>query len=304
MRKDECRMQNEQKVVATRQTPVLRYSEEPNLLRSRSGSSGYLRTGVCHLPCRAIGLYSAFVLLHSSFIISADAQSVPAAADASQGQARRVLSTQELMQSNGGSLLQAEATQESPDGTRKQAGYVDLYAVEPQQPRVLKKHDLVNIVVDEESKSQTAGTSDQQRQVDFDAKVDAFVKLNLAKLSVEGGAEGANPPEVKLEGQRDFKGTGEYDRSDTMTTRLEAEVIDVKPDGNLVIQARRHLKIDEENVMVSLTGTCRVADVDASNSISSTQLLDLDLQKTTTGQVRDTSTRGFIHRLLDIVNPF
>jgi flagellar L-ring protein precursor FlgH len=252
---------------------------------------------------RAPGFYSAFIILHSAFLLRlAHAQSAPSFPD--QSQPRRLLSTQELMQSNGGSLLQAEATQANPDEPTKQPGYIDLYAVEPQQPRVLKKHDLVNIVVDEESKSQTAGTSDQQRKVDFDAKVDAFVKLNLAKLSVMGGAEGAKPPEVKLEGSRDFKGTGEYDRSDSMTTRLEAEVIDVKPDGNLVIQARRHLKIDEEDVTVSLTGTCRATDVDAANSISSTQLLDLDLQKTTKGQVRDTASRGLLHRLLDFVNPF
>ena len=210
------------------------------------------------------------------------------------------------MQSNGGSLLQAEsASSTNADGSPNQdASYDSIYAVAPAKPKLLKKHDLVNIVVDEESKSQTAGTTDQERAVDFDAKVDAFVKFELAKLSIEGGAGGANPPEVKLEGTRDFKGTGEYDRSDTMTTRLEAEVIDVKPNGTLVIQARRHLKIDEEEVSVSLTGTCRVEDVDATNSVLSTDLLDLDLQKSTKGEVHDTNKRGLIHRLLDIVNPF
>ncbi len=210
------------------------------------------------------------------------------------------------MQSNGGSLLQAEASeQEATDPNSNQSsGFDNLYAVAPAKPHVLKKHDLVNIVVDEESKSQTAGTSDQQRQSDLDAKVDAFVKFELSKLSIQGGAEGANPPEIKLEGTRDFKGTGEYDRTDTMTTRLEAEVIDVKPNGTLVIQARRHLKIDEEEVNVSLTGTCRVEDVDATNSVLSTDLLGLDLQKSTKGEVHDTAKRGLLHRLLDIVNPF
>jgi flagellar L-ring protein precursor FlgH len=171
-------------------------------------------------------------------------------------------------------------------------------------PHVLKKHDLVNIVVQEASKSASSGLSDQERQVDFDAKVDAFVKLNLAKLSVQGGAEGANPPEVKLEGQRDFKGTGEYDRSDTVSLRLEAEVIDVKPNGRLLIQARRHIKTDEEDIAVSLTGECRVADVDATNSVLSTDLHDLDLEKVTKGEVTATTKRGLIHRLLDFINPF
>jgi flagellar L-ring protein precursor FlgH len=247
---------------------------------------------------------SSFIIPPSSLIFLATrtlAQTTPPADDA---QHRPSLSTQVLMQSNEGSLLQASEPAAVSDSKDKPAGAFNMYAVAPAEPHVLKKHDLVNIVVNEASKSQTEGVSDQERQSDFDAKTDAFVKFNLAKLSLAGGAEGANPPEVKLEGQRDFKGTGEYDRSDVMTTRLEAEVIDVKPNGSLVIQARRHLKIDEEEINMTLTGNCRVQDVDASNSVLSTDLHDLDLEKSTKGEVHDTAKRGLIHRLLDFIGPF
>jgi flagellar L-ring protein precursor FlgH len=205
-------------------------------------------------------------------------------------QPTKLQSTQMLMQNNGGSLLQASGTPRTPVDPLAKPEAIGLMEVAEPIPHVLKKHDLVNIVVQEASKSASSGLSDQERQVDFDAKVDAFVKLNLAKLSVQGGAEGANPPEVKLEGQRDFKGTGEYDRSDTVSLRLEAEVIDVKPNGRLLIQARRHIKTDEEDIAVSLTGECRVAD--------------LDLEKVTKGEVTATTKRGLIHRLLDFINPF
>ncbi len=217
--------------------------------------------------------------------------------------------TRTLMQASGGSLLQATVTPpdntgggSDPAGTGHTPSY-SLYAVPDVDPHVLKKHDLVNIVVREQSTSATGGQSNQQRAVDFDAKVDQFVQFKLASLSLYGLA-GNNLPEAHLEGQRDFQGTGEYDRSDTMTTRLEAEVIDVKPNGTLVIQARRHMRIDEEEINVTLTGVCRVQDVDATNSVLSTDMHDLNLQKTTTGQVRDTTKRGVLHQLLDLINPF
>ncbi len=218
----------------------------------------------------------------------------------------RVASIQTLMQRSGGSLLQAsDASQTvSSSGAVNVKPSLSLIDVPEAAPHVLKKHDLVNIVVQEASKSESTGGSDQERTVDLDAKVDAFVKLNLAKLSVRGGAEGANPPEVKLEGARDLKATGDFNRSDTVSLRLEAEVIDVKPNGNLVIQARRHIKTDDEEFTVSLTGTCRVLDVDATNSVLSTDLHDLDFQKNTRGAVHDTTNRSLIHRLLDFVNPF
>jgi flagellar L-ring protein precursor FlgH len=229
-----------------------------------------------------------------------------AAPSAPAHQNQPVITTQYLMQSNGGSLLQASDPQQASgttETTEKTPKFDNFYAINAPEPHVLKKHDLISIVVNESSKSQSSGTSDQERASDFDAKVDAFVKFNLAKLTLRGTTS-STTPEAKFEGTRDFKGQGEYDRSDTMITRLEAEVIDVKPNGMLVIEARQHIKIDEEEISETLTGSCRVQDVDAANSVSSTNLLDLDLQKITKGQVRDTNNRGLIHRLLDFVNPF
>jgi flagellar L-ring protein precursor FlgH len=222
--------------------------------------------------------------------------------------AKVVPSTQYLMENNGGSLLQASEPQKPQDASaadpnRKDESF-NFYAMEAPVPRVLKKHDLVNIVVNEESKSQTTGNSTQQRQVDFDAKVDAFVNFNLAKMSIHPNGASNNPPEIQLNGSRDFKGQGEYDRDDTMTTRLEAEVLDVKPNGTLVIEAKRTMKIDEEEISVTLTGECRVADIDATNSVLSTDLHDMNLKKSTKGEVHDTSQRGLLHRILDILNPF
>ncbi len=216
--------------------------------------------------------------------------------------------TRSLMAADGGSLLQASLPAPDvgtpADGSSGAKGpSYSLYAVPDSEPHVLKKHDLVNIVVREESKSSMGGISNQQRQSNFDAKVDNFVKFKLASLSLYGLA-GNNLPEAKFETNRQFQGTGEYDRTDTMTTRLEAEVIDVKPNGTLVLQARRHMRIDEEEVHVTLTGVCRVQDVDATNSILSTDMHDLRLEKNTTGQVRDTTRRGLLHLILDYINPF
>ena len=114
------------------------------------------------------------------------------------------------------------------------------------QPKVLKKHDLVNIVVQEVSQYASTGTTDLKRNSDLDAKVDQFVSLNLKSLSLHGTGTPTNPVEVKMEGARDFKGDASVDRSDTFTLRLEAEVIDVKPNGTMVLQAKKHIKTDDE----------------------------------------------------------
>jgi flagellar L-ring protein FlgH len=214
---------------------------------------------------------------------------------------------QAVMQGNGGSLLQASPAAAIAPGTNgasaKTAGY-SMYAVAEQEPKVLKKHDLINIVVQEVNNFQATGTTDLQRASDLDAKVDQFVYFNPKSMSLHGTGQATNPVEIKMEGSRDFKGDAAIDSSNTITLRLEAEVIDVKPNGTLVVQSKKHIKTDEEEETIILTGVCRVQDVDATNSVLSTDLQDLDLQKVTKGAIRDTNKRGLLHRLLDFINPF
>lgn len=210
--------------------------------------------------------------------------------------------TQAMMQNSSGSLLLATLPQQS--GANEKTASYSMIAVSEPQPKILKKHDLITIIVQEVSSYESKGTTDLQKAADFDAKVDQWISLRLGALSVHGTGQATNPVETKLEATRDFNGQADVDRSDTFTLRLEAEVIDVKPNGTLVVQAKKHIKTDEEDQQIILTGTCRVQDVDASNSVLSTALHDLDLQKVSKGAVRDTTKRGLIPRLLDFINPF
>jgi flagellar L-ring protein FlgH len=215
-------------------------------------------------------------------------------------------SMQSVMQANGGSLLQASPSASTPAGSTASVNKTpySLFAVGEPEPKVLRKHDLVNIVVQETSQYTATGDSNQVRDSNIDAKVDQFVKFSPSSFSLHGTGQATNPVEIKMEGERDFKGTAAIDRNDTVTLRLEAEVVDVKPNGTLVLQSKKHIKNDDEDQTIILSGVCRVTDIDASNSVLSTDLQDLDLQKITIGAIHDTTKRGFLHRILDFLNPF
>ena len=176
-------------------------------------------------------------------------------------------------------------------------------AIPKRQPRTLKQHDIVTIIVREESQASTTGTTDLKKSADLDAKIDSYVKLNLSKLSLDG-KNPAITPEIKGEFSRNLKGEAQVDRSDTFTARIGAEVLDVKPNGTIVLQARKHIKTDDEEQEFVLTGSCRAEDVSPDNTILSNTLNDLDLKKSTRGAARDTTKRGFLPRLLDFINPF
>jgi flagellar L-ring protein precursor FlgH len=210
--------------------------------------------------------------------------------------------TAALMQRTGGSLLQAQlAVPTSP--AQAQPSQVSYFAVPEPTPRTLKRHDLVTIVVNEESEITTKGTSTLTRDSSLDAKVNNFVQFKASNLTLKG-LQSTTTPEVNLDGNRSFQGSGDVERTDSFTARITAEVVDVKPNGTVILQARKRIKADDEEQTFILTGTCRAEDITAANSVLSNQLFDLELQKTHTGDVRNATKKGLLGKLLDLVNPF
>ena len=108
-----------------------------------------------------------------------------------------------------------------------------------------------------------------------------------------------------MNGSRNFKGEATVDRTDSYTQRVGAEVIDVKPNGTLVLQAMKTIQTDEEEQSVILSGVCRAEDITAGdNTVLSTALHDHELTKTHRGSVRNATRKGWGGKLLDAISPF
>jgi flagellar L-ring protein precursor FlgH len=208
---------------------------------------------------------------------------------------------------SGGSLYKASMAAlppETPDQPRRMRD-ASYFAIPEPEPKTIRKHDLIQVVVREESTASSQGSTELKRESEIDAKLEEFIKLKISNFAIEGGAQGLKPPAIKASANRSFKSDGTQERSDSMIARMMAEVVDVKPNGTLVLQARKTIKNDEEEQSFILTGTCRVEDlVAADNSVLSTQLYDLRLEKNTKGTVRAAAKRGLVGQLLDLINPF
>ncbi len=138
---------------------------------------------------------------------------------------------------------------------------------------------------------------------DLNAIISSYLTLGGGGLTLQSHNP-TQPLQLQTSGQRDFTGTAQVERDDTFVGRITAEVIDVKPNGTLTLEAKEDIKTDEEDQKVSLIGTCRVEDITPDNSILSNQLYNLSLSKQHKGAVKDTTERGIFTRLLDSINPF
>lgn len=209
----------------------------------------------------------------------------------------------DLYRQSRGSLFRAGMAS-TPPQLRGSFESASLLYTPPPEPKVVKKHDLVTIIIREESTTKADAKADMKRESELDARIEEFIKVALGNFELQGGGIDGPVPSIKASASRDFKGDGKVNRTDSFVARIQAEVVDVKPNGTLVLQARKKINNDDETQTFILSGICRAEDVTADNSVLSTQLFDLELSKSTNGPVRDATKRGAVHKFFDWLNPF
>jgi flagellar L-ring protein precursor FlgH len=214
----------------------------------------------------------------------------------------------DLAQQSGNSLMRAGAmmpqasADSAPNAGQSRMSAVSLLAVPPPQPKMLKKHDFIQVIIRESTQASSKGNTDAKKETSLDAHLDAYVKLTK-QMQLRGVTP--SPP-LALTGATDseFKADATSVREDSLVTRIGAEVLDVKPNGTLLIQAHKHIKLDGEERDYVLSGMCRVDDIGPDNTVLSTQLHDMEFTQMTKGIIHDTNERGFLSKLLAKLNPF
>jgi flagellar L-ring protein FlgH len=213
-------------------------------------------------------------------------------AGAANGQSLFVQSLDETRQ------LSAQDLQES-DGAQASMLYVA-----PPEPRDYAKHDLVTIIIDENSKQTSSQTLDTKRKaissIDLDALTDPW---ELLELRLREGAL-SNQSLLDMSINNKYKAEGDYERSDRFNAKITAEIIEVKPNGTLVLQATKQITKDEEIQTLVLSGIIRQEDITNGNTILSTQMANLSLTVQNEGSVRDAAKKGFLMRALDTIFNF
>jgi len=131
-------------------------------------------------------------------------------------------------------------------------------------------HDFVTIIVNEVSRSRTKSKSKLERENTIEAILEDWVRLDNGRLRPD--AQRGGNPSIVAGIEREFEGKGETDRRDMLTVRITAEITDVLPNGNLVLEATKSITTDEDVTRVTLTGMCRSSDIGADNTIISSKL--------------------------------
>jgi len=162
--------------------------------------------------------------------------------------------------------------------------------------RARRVGDIITILVQENLSAVSSGTSKTQRNSTLQANITAA-----------GGITRATGPLANLANAgttRTLDGQGATTRATTLTATISAVVTQVLPNGSLVVQGTKNVKINSENQILGLRGLVRPVDLDTTNTVSSDRVAQMDLQVNGKGIVGDQVKQPFIlYRLLMDILP-
>jgi flagellar L-ring protein precursor FlgH len=149
--------------------------------------------------------------------------------------------------------------------------------------------DLLTIEIEENQDLKNEESSDLKRETSLKAKLTNFdIKPNA--FSVLPALDGSSSDALK--------GTANYSKKGKFTARVTAVVVDVLPNGNLVVNGRREIRIDQETKLIEFSGIVRRWDVRADNTIPSELVAEAKVSYTGHGPLTEQSTRRGVGKWL------
>ncbi|MEW6102466.1 MAG: flagellar basal body L-ring protein FlgH [bacterium] len=124
--------------------------------------------------------------------------------------------------------------------------------------------DVVTVVIMESAKAQDS--SSNKRGKSFE--------LGLPK--------GEGPldiiPKLGAKGESKYKKDGATSRTGGVSAKVSASVLKVMPNGNLLVEGEKRVKIDNEEQVIYVSGIVRPEDINPDNVILSTYLADAKIE--------------------------
>ncbi|WP_419811310.1 flagellar basal body L-ring protein FlgH [Bacterioplanoides sp.] len=99
--------------------------------------------------------------------------------------------------------------------------------------------------------------------------------------------------------EKEFTGTGEADRSNSLTGQISVSVADIMPNGILKIRGEKWLTLSEGDEYIRITGMIRPQDISPDNMVSSSKVADARISFGGRGTLNNSTKPGLGDRILN-----
>ncbi|GIK86627.1 MAG: flagellar basal body L-ring protein FlgH [Burkholderiales bacterium] len=168
--------------------------------------------------------------------------------------------------------------------------YVPLF----EDPRARNVGDTLTVQINEKLNAQKSAQSAADRKGGMSFVVP---EIQLGTRSYPGG-------KIQADSKNAFEGSGDSAANNLFTGTIAVTVIDVLPNGNLLVAGEKQIGINQGSEFVRLSGVVNPRFILAGNIVSSTTIADARLEYRGTGYIDEAQTMGWLSRVFMSVMPF
>ena len=167
--------------------------------------------------------------------------------------------------------------------------------------------DLITIDVGESSSLAASQKSVRNRQSQVENAVKQFLFANSKMGTHNGGLPG-----TEIETKSSNKGGGSIANTKDLKGRVSVVIIDVLPNGVLVLEGARMVTFSGESYYAVLKGMVRQEDIGIGfreglryrNIVSSQYIADAQIEFVSKGSLNDAQKESWYQRIASVINPF
>ncbi len=163
--------------------------------------------------------------------------------------------------------------------------------------------DILTVVIDIDDKGELRNETERSRTAD-----EALGTPNLLGLEADYAKvlnEAVDPANLaNVNSESTHRGTGEVDREEKIELKLAATIMQVLPNGNMVIQGSQEVRVNFENRILNLKGIIRPEDIGVDNSITYDKIAEARIAYGGKGQITDVQQPRYGQQVFDILMPF
>lgn len=151
--------------------------------------------------------------------------------------------------------------------------------------------DILTVVIKEGAKLKQEDKVNRTSSTSLNARLESF---NLDNLFHAGAL-----PKVDVRQSRSQDGGAKQEKDSTIETRIAVIVVDVLPNGNLVVAGSRIVVVDDEEKTFRISGLVRPLDIAKDNTVISSMVADARVAITGEGGNTRATTKGPVGRFFD-----
>lgn len=168
--------------------------------------------------------------------------------------------------------------------------------------RAARVGDILKIVMNLNDRGRLESTTERSRIGRETSGVGALFGLE-GKIPGNSAGAGLNGL-LNMEGRSISEGDGQIERREQIQTSFAATVTQVLPNGNLVIDGRQEIRMNDEIREIIVQGVIRPQDIASNNTIDYSQIAEARIAYGGRGMIAEAQRPRWGQEIVDVLSPF